>query len=139
MRATNRRRHLPGVRRFVERRLGKANCEGFNRARRAVPRRHCQDSARIDAATEENSERHIADQTAPNCLREKMIKLIDEVRLCRIQQALIRLDPESPVGDNTDRVVGKTKGEMMACWQFAASLIKRVRSRNVSIGEELLE
>jgi hypothetical protein len=68
-----------------------------------------------------------------------MVKLVDEGRLRRFQQAFVGLDSKSPIGDDTDRAAGKMEREMMACRQFAASLVERVRSRNVSISEELLE
>ena len=111
----------------------------FNEFGRMMLDRHCQGGAEIDAATEKNPERDVADQTPPNSLGQKAGQFLAQSGLIRIGQALIRFELEAPICRGRDGARFNVIDERGAARQLMGTAIQGVRRRNVAIGEQLLE
>ena len=81
-------RDQPGVVALVEAALGEADRERVHRLRRLL-RRERGERRRVDAAREEDADRHVREEMRPDRVAQPRAQLLDELRLVAVAQLVL--------------------------------------------------
>ena len=129
-------RHEPRIVALVEAALGEADRERVHRLRRLL-RRERGERRRVDAARQEDADRHVREEMRPHRVAHPRAQLLDELRLVAVAQLVLGrgAGPRIPL----ERDLAVLPNEDVSGRQLPDVAEDRVRRRDRVEGEERLE